>query len=923
MKSNLFFSSVWQRLATSISLRILAVVGIIGMASLSTLGGLLIRAMEDNLLQQSDETIRTLADVASEGLQTIMLAGYSDIANQYAQNLKKVHELQEFRILNRFGVEAFQANTTNPLPVSDEIAQAIKQAVAQKNVQSLLIRDGATTNRLLLVPLLNREPCHACHGSDHEVRGLFLLSISLAGVEQQIGQARLAALLVVCAAVTLFLLLLGYILSRSVKQPLQAISMAIDETAKGNLTERIRHSGKDEIARIAGNINRLKEQMISNIRMINLQSGSITAFIKEVLQLRKAIGDDAVGIRSMAENVAAENQQLNEKISQMRLLLQQAEEQIAHLTAATGEVATSIQGSASNADRTSTNVDTVSAAAAQMMNNVKEVNIRLTQVGHAVVQVSESVQVMTTSFADIQGRCQKASEASREAHHYAQETFSAVSRLSLSATEIGNVVELINNIAEQTNILALNASIEAAGAGSFGTGFAVVANEVKELARQTADATQIITDKIKTIQQDTSGVTEDVKDISNIILRINTENGHILQAVDEQHHTVQDISSAMGNVSSATTTVNSHIDHLNNAARDVAHAAAQASQSTTEIANSSTRIADSAQRMAEQSTRSLAFIREVLTSSQHTEKSSAIVRSCIQETLSVVGKLQGTVNHFRALGDVASNISDALSAAQSTLDIGTERFDVRAVKESLLHLLGRLERSIYGHNPVTMAEIEQQCQICLLEQNLVSSCHAEEAYQKLQKTHQQIHRTCREIVARLGEINHEQEAIEAVRFFQELVNTLFEQLDLLYLGQTAAEQSTLLISWHPELSVAVPQLDNDHQRLIDMINALYSALKHNQGQAVLTTIIESLIDYSKTHFAREEQHMTRIGYPELAAHRQEHQAFIERVMQFMHKQQEDPFALSSAMLHYLRKWLLQHIQGSDKAYCRFQATGKG
>ncbi|MBF0098075.1 MAG: bacteriohemerythrin [Magnetococcales bacterium] len=916
-------ASIWDRIGSSISLRILTVVGIIGIISLTALGGLLIRDMEHNLLEQNDATIRKLADLASQGLQTIMLAGYSDIAKNYSENLKKIPELQEFLILNRFGKEAFQGNVDRPLPVDEVVRQNISRAVSEKQAISLIVAGEDGPSRVMLVPLLNREACHACHGQDHEVRGVFLLSLSLTGVVRQIDQARLAAMVVVAAAVTLFLLLLGIILTRSVKRPLHAISLAIDETARGNLTDRITHAGRDEIARIAHNINHLKEQMINNIRMINLQSGSITAFIKEVLKLRTAIDDDAGGIRKMAEEVTMENRKLHEEVSRMRELLQQADEQIAFLARATGEVAASIQGSASNTDKTSESVETVSTAAVQMMGNVKEVNATLTQVNAAVGHVSESMQEMTTAFVNIRQRCQQASSESREAHHHAQATFSAVSRLSLSAGEIGKVVELINNIAEQTNILALNASIEAAGGGSLGAGFAVVANEVKELARQTGDATHVITDKIATIQQDTSSVAEEVKGISGIIARINAENDHILQAVDAQHGTVQEISSAMCDVSQATEAANHHIGHLNSAAQEVAQEARQAAHSTSAIASTSADIAHAAQRMAEQSDRSLQFIRTVLTSSEQTEKSSVIVRTCIQETLSVVSKLQGTVNHFRALGDVASNISDALYAAQSTLDVGSERFDVRQIKESLLNLLGRLERAVHGHALVSLDEIMQGCQLCQLTEELAVECGDQLLFRKLQESHQQMHRTCQEVVQRVQERNNIPAALQAVRFFQALIHTLFEQLDMLYLGkELSSDAEELLIRWHSGLSVAVPALDRDHQKLIDMINELFKAVKHSKGQSILEAILGNLVEYTQTHFDREERHMLQIGYPQLDKHRVEHQQFIERIGQFKRKWQEDPFALSSDMLQYLRKWLLQHIQGSDRDYSRWQGMGK-
>jgi methyl-accepting chemotaxis protein len=148
----------------------------------------------------------------------------------------------------------------------------------------------------------------------------------------------------------------------------------------------------------------------------------------------------------------------------------------------------------------------------------------------------------------------------------AETTTATVAKLGESSAEIGNVVKVITSIAEQTNLLALNATIEAARAGEAGKGFAVVANEVKELAQETAKATEDIAKRVLAIQGDTKAAVAAIEEISSIVAQISDRQTTIASAVEEQTATTNEMSRSVQEAASGTTEIATNITGVSAAA---------------------------------------------------------------------------------------------------------------------------------------------------------------------------------------------------------------------------------------------------------------------------------------------------------------------------------------------------------------------
>jgi methyl-accepting chemotaxis protein len=177
-----------------------------------------------------------------------------------------------------------------------------------------------------------------------------------------------------------------------------------------------------------------------------------------------------------------------------------------------------------------------------------------------------------------------AAEVAGAAEQLASSTHGTMAKLSESSTQIGNVIKVITSIAEQTNLLALNATIEAARAGEFGKGFAVVANEVKELARETAKATQDIGQRVHSIQQDAAATVKAINEITKVVGRINQIQSSITISIEEHTAASNEIARNLEETGEGTAEIAGNIGGLAQGAQKTRDSASRAQQSAEELA---------------------------------------------------------------------------------------------------------------------------------------------------------------------------------------------------------------------------------------------------------------------------------------------------------------------------------------------------
>jgi len=364
----------------------------------------------------------------------------------------------------------------------------------------------------------------------------------IAGLDKKmITQAAIVGVVVLVIGV-----FLNFLLVKLVNSRVQAIAETAAKVGEGDYRVKFDVKSKDALGSLANSLNEMVANSNEVLSEINASSESLASAATELA----SIADQLVGNADETTTVA--------------------------------------DHSASNASDVSSNMDSVAAASEQSATNLNMIAAATEEMGNTIHEIAENSA--------------RASTTTTEAVHNTERSQKAVEALGVAADSIGKVTETITEISEQTNLLALNATIEAARAGEAGKGFAVVANEIKELARQTADATGSIRDAISDIQSQTNTTITDIGGISKVISEVNEIVQGIVTAVEEQSITTNEIVQNVSQASSGIAEVNENIANSSRMTTEVSEGVGQVRERSLNVKQSSEHVqtaADELSRLAE------------------------------------------------------------------------------------------------------------------------------------------------------------------------------------------------------------------------------------------------------------------------------------------------------------------------------------
>lgn len=444
-------------------------------------------------------------------------------------------------------------------------------------------------------------------------KGFFRIDFSKHSL-QSLVRSNLSTSIAASALALVLMVVLGYFVGRSISAPMERVAEAMRdlEGGAGDLTFRLSVESDDEIGRLATRFNAFVAKLQSILRDVSANAQTLGSASEALANISDRLVENSESVREGASTVAAR----------------------------THEVSSSIETVAGAAQEAHRNVASVSTSTEQMSENMAQVSLAAEAVASNAVEVEGSVRDISDAMTTIRDNTEKAATVSRQGAEKATPVQSLLRELTQSAEATGKIVALIQKVADQTNLLSLNASIEAASAGEAGKGFAVVANEVKDLARETTAATKKIELQISDMQSFTRQSVAAIGQIIELMEGAHSINSSIAKAVDDQTRTSAKVFEATSDSTKMIADVTGNIGEASNTAAEVAAKAYDLTRGIAQISENADKAARGALEVA-------AHIESVRMSSVDSSNEAANVRKRAQEMTELSTKLKSLVDQFQ------------------------------------------------------------------------------------------------------------------------------------------------------------------------------------------------------------------------------------------------------------------------------------
>ncbi len=614
------------------------------------------------------------------------------------------------------------------------------------------------------------EDCLVCHGDPKgesdllgfekegwkagEIHGAFEIISPLKDMRKDLAGARFHNILIALGIFIVSGLIFYYVLNRFVTRPIKKMVDFSKKLGKGDFRSSIGVENKDEIGEMATHFNGSVVNLRKTMKKIADTSHTLLFFSEELSEISGRMSDSSDRMREESEMVASAVEEVSSSTNTVASASEQSSRNISNIAAMTEEMSATVRNVAEFAGKTTEKVNRMSDYGREMVDSIEG--------------VAAAIEEMNASMNEVSRNTSQASKISRDAIKRSEMITARMDALEDASRKIGKFVDVIKHIASQTNMLALNATIEAAGAGEAGKGFSVVASEVKELARQSADASDEVAGQVEDVQNSIREAMNAVKSVNEVIDEISGISEIIASAMEEQAAATGEIAKTIA--SNATM------------ARDVSTFAGETSDLISDMSRSADQTADTAEETSKNVNEMSGAIGDIARSINEAARGVDEISKNIQNIRMVANDVSvGASVTSQSSRDIEKS-SSKLSRIVASFDIGKEKFDIGKVKSSHLLWRSKLEGVLRGARTLRPEEVvsDHECEFGKWLDSPEGQIYKESPhYREIVKYHKEVHDHARNLVELHGN-GKTAEAEQYMEKFERARENMFEHLELLY-----------------------------------------------------------------------------------------------------------------------------------------------
>ena len=507
-----------------LELKILTVVISLLILGILSAGFMVLTIEKKSLYSITEASLESTATIVAQDIARTMLDGKADVTKAMMQELKGLKSIEELAVLHFDGHLAFSSDTKNSeTAVMKQLAET-KKSFSVRGVKTLIYYK----------PLLNEDRCKTCHATDPAVLGAVKIALSIEKeYHDAVGNIILVISVTIFAAI-FFSAVLWVMIRRMVIKPVKAVEDAAQKLSEGDMSFDVEITSIDEIGRASKAIKQSLFSLSDILRRIKDVTKRVNHVVQEVESESRKVVEGSLLENEAITNISSSIEEMNAAISDIadgtEGLAASAEEtaasmeemvtSIAEITNSTQDLSVAVEATSSSIEQlyatskeVSNNSATLAGAAQETQAAIIEIAATVKEVDHRAKEsavLSEQVKRDASTFGMIS--IGKTIQGMQDIKISVEKTADYIEKLGGRSEEIGQILTVIDDITDQTTLLALNAAILAAQAGEHGKGFSVVADEIKQLADRTSISTQEIGNLIQSVQQEVGEAVDAMKD---------------------------------------------------------------------------------------------------------------------------------------------------------------------------------------------------------------------------------------------------------------------------------------------------------------------------------------------------------------------------------------------------------------------------